>query len=72
MPPSVTPAAGLCASCRHAREVVSGRGSRFFLCELSRTDRRFPRYPQLPVLACTGYEPADPLAPGRNVEPGHA
>jgi hypothetical protein len=55
----VTPA-GLCASCRHAREVVSGKGSRFVLCELSRTDRRFPRYPQLPVLACIGYERAEP------------
>ncbi len=64
MPAPVMPA-GLCASCRHAREVVSGKGSRFVLCELSRTDRRFPRYPQLPVLACIGYEPADPpAAPG--------
>jgi len=58
MPESVTPA-GLCASCRHAREVVSGKRSRFVLCELSRTDRRFPRYPPLPVLACAGYEARD-------------
>lgn len=57
---SVVGQAGLCASCQHAREVVSGKGSRFVLCELSRTDPRFPRYPQLPVLACTGYESADP------------
>jgi hypothetical protein len=54
MPQPVTPA-GLCASCRHARQVVTGKGSRFVLCELSRTDPRFPRYPQLPVLSCTGY-----------------
>jgi hypothetical protein len=59
MPGPATPA-GLCASCRHAREVVSGKGSGFVLCELSRTDRRFPRYPRLPVLACAGYEPSDP------------
>jgi hypothetical protein len=72
MVPPVIPQAGLCASCRHAREVVSGKGSRFVLCELSRTDRRFPRYPQLPVLACTGYEPADGPGPGRTVEPGRA
>jgi hypothetical protein len=24
---------------------------------LSRTDPRFPKYPRLPVLACSGYEP---------------
>jgi hypothetical protein len=49
-------AAGLCAACVHARLVVSGRGSRFVLCERSRTDARFPRYPTLPVVACTGFE----------------
>ena len=67
---------GLCASCRHAREVVSGKGSRFILCELSRTDPRFPRYPRLPVLACTGYEPrdgpSDGPAPGRTADSGRA
>lgn len=26
------------------------------LCELSKTDPRFPKYPRLPVLACPGYE----------------
>ena len=48
--------AGLCARCVHARLVVSGRGSHFVLCERSRTDRRFPRYPPLPVMACVGFE----------------
>jgi hypothetical protein len=51
--------AGLCDRCRHARVVTSGRGSRFVLCELSRTDPRFPRYPRLPVLTCAGFEPVD-------------
>jgi hypothetical protein len=50
--------AGLCASCRHARLVVSGRGSRFVLCERSRSDARFPRYPPIPVVACLGWEAA--------------
>ncbi len=27
----------------------------FFLCQLSSTDPRFPKYPPLPVLACPGY-----------------
>ncbi|HTA33307.1 MAG TPA: hypothetical protein VK721_07775 [Solirubrobacteraceae bacterium] len=32
------------------------RGSVFSLCLRSRTDRAYPRYPRLPVLACDGYE----------------
>jgi GNAT superfamily N-acetyltransferase len=51
-----TPTAGLCASCRHVQIIASARGSRFYLCERSRTDPRYPRYPRLPVLACAGYE----------------
>ncbi|MDQ3129096.1 MAG: hypothetical protein M3Q66_11680 [Chloroflexota bacterium] len=53
---AVPDSAGLCAACVHARLVVSGRGSRFVLCERSRTDPRFPRYPPLPVRACSGFE----------------
>ena len=48
--------AGLCDSCRHARIITSDRGSRFVMCELSKTDLTFPRYPPLPVLTCRGYE----------------
>ena len=51
---------GLCASCRHHRVLVSGKGSTFHLCERSRSDPRFPKYPPLPVLACGGWEPLDP------------
>jgi hypothetical protein len=50
------PRAGLCADCVHARSVESARGSIFLLCELSRSDPRFTKYPRLPVLSCTGYE----------------
>lgn len=52
---------GLCASCRHARRVESERGSVFWLCERSRTEANYPKYPPLPVLRCLGYEkkPAD-------------
>jgi hypothetical protein len=58
------PAAGLCDACRHQRVVRTTRGSTFSLCERSRTDPAFPKYPRLPVRACPGYEPrADqPLA----------
>jgi hypothetical protein len=49
---------GLCADCRNARRVESDRGSIFWRCELSLTDPRFPKYPRLPVLACSGYDGA--------------
>jgi hypothetical protein len=48
---------GLCLTCRHAR-IVESRTSRFWLCRLSASDPRFPKYPRLPVLACDGYERA--------------
>jgi hypothetical protein len=48
---------GLCLTCQFSRVIVSDRGSRFYFCERSKTDPRFPKYPPLPVLACAGYEP---------------
>lgn len=50
-------AAGLCDRCRHQRLVPNTRGSVFSLCERSRTDPAYPRYPRLPVLSCPGFEP---------------
>lgn len=49
--------AGLCESCVNARVIENRRGSRFHMCELSKTDARFPKYPPLPVVACPGYQP---------------
>jgi hypothetical protein len=61
--PSETPQqVGLCAGCRHARIVRTPR-SRFWLCERSREDASYDRYPRLPVLACPGFEPGEPGAP---------
>jgi len=54
------PDPGLCGTCRHSRVVETRRGSTFRLCERSATDARFPRYPNLPVLACVGYEARRP------------
>jgi hypothetical protein len=48
---------GLCRDCQHSRRVESDRGSVFFRCELSQTDPSFPKYPRLPVLTCSGYQP---------------
>ena len=50
---------GLCAGCRHGRVITSDRGSEFWLCERSRIDPAYPRFPRLPVLVCAGYEPQE-------------
>ena len=50
---------GLCATCAHVRRIVSDRGSVFYLCELSKVDPRYPKYPRLPVFTCKGYQRAE-------------
>jgi len=47
--------AGLCADCSNVKVMRSDRDSVFYLCQLSFTDSRFPKYPALPVLRCDGY-----------------
>lgn len=67
------PEPGLCSDCAFHRVVENARGSRFWLCERSRFDARFPRYPRLPVLACFGYRPGDaPTMPPQNPGAGGA
>jgi hypothetical protein len=61
-------AVGLCAACAFGRTVVSGRGSTFWLCELSASDPRFAKYPRLPVLRCAGFTRRDDR--GREAPPG--
>jgi len=51
------PGAGLCDRCRHQQVVRNTRGSVFSLCRRSRDEpERYPRYPRVPVLQCSGYE----------------
>ena len=65
------PPAGLCDACRHQQLVPNTRGSVFTLCRRSRDDKRFPRYPRLPVTACSGFEPGSDAGPqGPDAEPG--
>lgn len=52
--------ASLCEKCRHLKEVVSGKGSRFLLCQKSADDQRFPKYPPQPVVRCAGFENKQP------------
>ena len=59
---------GLCPSCKYVKFVTNDRGSRFVFCERSRIDPRFPRYPRLPVLSCSGYEAS---APSSGEPPGY-
>jgi hypothetical protein len=47
--------AGLCDSCRHQKVIRNTRGSVFSMCERSKTDPSFPKYPRLPVRQCRGY-----------------
>jgi hypothetical protein len=47
----------LCETCASLREVITPKGSRFLLCQLSRTDPIFPKYPPQPVVRCDGYQP---------------
>ena len=44
----------LCESCHWKREVTTPR-SRFLLCELSKTNPAFPKYPPQPIVRCQGY-----------------
>jgi hypothetical protein len=47
----------LCESCALRREVITPKGSRFLLCQLSKSDPAYPKYPQQPVVRCNGYQP---------------
>ncbi len=47
---------GLCDSCVHQKVIANTRGSSFSMCELSKSDERFPKYPRIPVVRCPGYE----------------
>ena len=50
------PSFGLCGSCRHARRLTTASGAEFVQCRLAESDRRFPKWPRLPVLSCAGHE----------------
>jgi hypothetical protein len=48
--------AGLCDSCVHQQLVHTTRGSTFSLCQRSKTETEYAKYPRLPVLRCPGHE----------------
>ena len=55
MTPQPASFAGLCEHCRYARVVPTPRAA-FLLCERSKSDSAFERYPRLPVRSCPGFE----------------
>jgi hypothetical protein len=44
----------LCETCHNLREIITPKGSRFLLCQLSKSDPAYPKYPPQPVLRCDG------------------
>jgi hypothetical protein len=36
--------------------ISNTRGSSFSMCERSKTDPAFPKYPRVPVVECEGFE----------------
>jgi hypothetical protein len=36
--------------------IKNTRGSSFSMCERSKTDEAFPKYPRVPVVECPGFE----------------
>ncbi len=55
-------AVGLCLTCRHVQVVRTRTDQRYYRCERSTTDARYPKYPRLPVWSCEGHEPGGPPA----------
>ena len=56
MKPTLGGHGGLCPGCRHMEPVRTPR-SVFLLCQLSRHDPNYERYPRQPVMTCPGFEP---------------
>jgi hypothetical protein len=49
-------ARSLCKTCALMREIVTPKGSRFLLCQLSQRNLDYPKYPPQPVAWCDGYQ----------------
>ncbi|GMV93685.1 MAG: hypothetical protein AMXMBFR82_34630 [Candidatus Hydrogenedentota bacterium] len=57
-PAKSDPRVGLCLTCVHGRAITHPHGGDpYWRCGLSDADKRFPKYPRLPVLHCIGYVP---------------
>jgi hypothetical protein len=52
-------APGLCGVCAYVARNTTRRGTTYLRCTRAAWDDRLVRYPQLPVLTCVGFRPAD-------------
>jgi hypothetical protein len=50
-----TEKSSLCFSCHYGNHIISGKGSSFLQCQKHFENPRYPKYPVLPVFACSGY-----------------
>jgi hypothetical protein len=48
---------GLCGGCRHASLNQTRRGPAYLRCTRAAWDSRLPRYPNLPISDCPGFQP---------------
>jgi 3-isopropylmalate/(R)-2-methylmalate dehydratase large subunit len=62
-------ATGLCGRCIHHSWIRNDRGSAFLRCGLSDEDRRFPRFPPLPVLRCAGFSTMSQMQTMHAIQP---
>jgi hypothetical protein len=46
----------LCETYVWMPEIITPKGSRFLLCQLSPINLDFPKYPPQPVVRCDGYQ----------------
>jgi hypothetical protein len=46
----------LCFSCHFGNQIISGKGSSYLQCQKHFVDQKYPKYPVLPVAACSGYK----------------
>ena len=46
----------LCETCSLMRGIITPKGSRFLLCQLSNTNPAYPKYPPQPKWQCSGYQ----------------
>ena len=56
MPAALPLRTGLCERCRHQKVIRNTRGSSFSMCERSKSDPSYPKYPRVPVLECAGFQ----------------
>jgi hypothetical protein len=46
----------LCETCVLMREILTPKGSRFLLCQLSQSNPDYTKYPPQPVIECDGFQ----------------